>query len=62
MTDFTKPTFTVPTGSRKPEECGTHWWSANKKCVFCGLALRDVYLDAHVEEFGPPTPEEQEPE
>jgi hypothetical protein len=31
-------TFTVPVGTRKPEDCKHGWWTKEErpKCVFCG--------------------------
>lgn len=36
MTEYQRPSFTVKTGGRRPEECGHGWWDAKGNCCFCG--------------------------
>lgn len=45
MTEYQRPSFTVKTGGRRPEECGPpHRWGKDDKCVMCGSPKYDAYV------------------
>lgn len=37
MTQYLKPSFSVPQSGRDPKEC-SHGWIAKGRCVFCGTS------------------------
>lgn len=39
MTQYEKKTFSVKTGSRKPDQCEHGWLDRRGRCVMCGERL-----------------------